>query len=103
MRTNSYAGAPGFVNSDLDFLANKGPIPVGNWTIGRAYRHPRLGANTMNLEPASGTQTWGRSLFRIHADNSAQNQTASEGCPIVGPAARAWLAGRDGGTLTVVP
>ena len=48
----------------------KGPIPPGKYRIGPAYKHANLGPVVMNLDPLPGTEMYGRSLFRIHGDNS---------------------------------
>jgi RHS repeat-associated protein len=81
---SGYSGAPGFVNdSDSQSFPYAGPIPQGIYDIGLAYTHPRLKGFTMNLEPRSGTDTFGRDLFRIHGDNSEKNQSASEGCVVL--------------------
>jgi RHS repeat-associated protein len=61
-----------------------GPIPVGDWSIGPMHSSPNTGVGTMNLTPVPGTNTFGRTLFRIHGDNSARNHSASTGC-IVAP------------------
>lgn len=71
-------------------LKAEGPIPPGLWEIGLPHKHPVLGPCVMNLDPAPGTDTLGRSLFRIHGDN--KNHTASEGCIILGPALRQFIA-----------
>lgn len=58
-----------------------GPIPPGRYRIGPAYRHPRLGPVTMNLDPLPDTEMFGRALFRIHGDNATHD--ASRGCIIL--------------------
>lgn len=77
-------------NPDAESIAQTGPIPRGRWKIGSAYAHPHLGPCVMNLEPAEGADTHGRSLFRIHGDNA--RHAASEGCIILGPAIRRLIA-----------
>ena len=69
----------------MQAVAGVGPIPKGVWKIGPAYHHPVLGVLTMDLEPMPGTDTFGRSLFRIHG-NDAEND-ASHGCIIL----PAWI------------
>lgn len=61
-------------------VPNVGPIPPGKYRIGKAYQHEHLGPVVMNLDPLPGTNTFGRSLFRIHGDNKEHN--ASHGCII---------------------
>lgn len=67
-----------------------GPIPKGKYKIGMPYSHPHLGPRTMNLDPEPGTDTHGRSLFRIHGDNARND--ASHGCVILGPTLRELVA-----------
>jgi hypothetical protein len=67
-----------------------GPIPQGRYRIGPAYDDPRLGPCVMHLDPLPGTNTFGRSLFRIHGDNARHD--ASHGCIILGPAIRRLIA-----------
>lgn len=62
---NEYANDPTKVKEKA-----KGPIPPGKYKIGKAYQHDHLGPVVMNLDPLPGTDTFGRSLFRIHGDNS---------------------------------
>lgn len=78
-----------------------GPIPPGRYRIGPAYRHPRLGPVTMNLDPLSGTEMFGRSLFRIHGDNAAHD--ASHGCIILSRALRDAIAAGPDRLLDVTP
>ena len=67
----------------------RGPIPPGKYRIGPAYKHPKLGPVVMNLEPLPGTNTLGRSAFRIHGDNSTPDpHDGSHGCIVCGPAIR---------------
>jgi hypothetical protein len=75
---------------EAQILANTGPIPQGRWKIGPAHSHPHLGPCVMNLEPLAGTETFGRSAFRIHGDNARHD--ASEGCIILGPSIRREIA-----------
>jgi hypothetical protein len=84
---NGYSGhGEGRNNPAMQGVPRVGPIPVGRYRIGQAYPHPRLGPCVMNLDPLPGTDTLGRSLFRIHGDNARHD--ASEGCIILGPAIR---------------
>ena len=62
-----------------------GPIPRGKWEIGAFFDDPGgKGQVVAHLTPCDGTETFGRSGFLIHGDNSALNHSASEGC-IVAP------------------
>jgi hypothetical protein len=55
----------------------------------------------MNLDPVDGTNTFGRSLFRIHGDNARHD--ASEGCIILGPSIRKLIAASGDHDLEVMP
>lgn len=89
-----YAGAgktkaAGRNNPAMEAVVAKGPIPRGLWRIGPAYRNPNLGPICMNLDPV-GHDAHGRTLFRIHGNNSADD--ASHGCIILGPTIRTMIA-----------
>jgi hypothetical protein len=88
-------------NPDAQALADIGPILQGVYTIGAPYDHPHLGPCVMNLEPAPDTQTFGRSLFRIHGDNAQHD--ASHGCIILGPTLRHQISASSDRALTVTP
>src|SRR4051812_45835473 len=77
-------------NSHLQNIKKVGPIPQGKWTIGKPRKSPKVGPVAMDLKPASGTNTFGRSAFMIHGDNKASN--ASEGCVILARSLREMVA-----------
>lgn len=81
-------------------VQNVGPIPRGNYIIGVAYADGHLGPVVMNLDPVSGTNTFGRSLFRIHGNNT--DNDASHGCIILGPMIRKSIALSGDTQLTVI-
>jgi hypothetical protein len=60
-----------------------GPIPQGMWKIGDVYNSKNTGPYTIILTPMNGTQTFGRSAFRIHGDSIKAPGTASKGCVIL--------------------
>lgn len=97
-----YSGAKGpwCNNPDAEKERAEGPIPEGKWSIGPAHFSDHTGPVTMNLEPLPGTETYGRSLFRIHGDNTTHN--ASHGCIILPRAAREAIADSNDHTLCVV-
>jgi RHS repeat-associated protein len=100
----AYSGqGPGVNNPAYQAVQDVGPIPQGAYIIGPAYTHPNLGPVTMNLYPANSFQMFGRSRFRIHGDNSAQNQTASEGCIVLPRAAREQMGNSPDKELWVLP
>lgn len=80
-----------------------GPLPPGKWSIGPAYNHPKLGPVVMNLDPLPGTEVYGRSLFRIHGDNSTPDpHDASHGCIILSRATRRAISASPVKTLNVI-
>jgi uncharacterized protein RhaS with RHS repeats len=108
--TGGYSGyGPGLNNPPLQNVQAQqggdpaGPIPQGSWSIGPPHYSPNTGPFTMNLNPLPGTNTFGRDLFRIHGDNSAQNQTASNGCIVEKRPIRNQIANSNDHCLQVVP
>lgn len=86
-RAAGYAGrGHGRNNHLLQSVRTVGPIPVGRYTIGRAFTHERLGPVAMRLDPHHDNQMFGRSGFLIHGDNTRGD--ASHGCIILSRAAR---------------
>ncbi len=88
-------------NPSMQDVHGIGPIPVGTYIIGAAYDDVGgLGPCVMHLDPAEGTNTFGRSLFRIHGDNARHD--ASHGCIILGPQIRKMIAVSSDKRLTVI-
>lgn len=78
-----YAGTgDGRNNPEMQHVIDVGPIPCGDYTIGPAYTHPKLGFVTMNLTPDPKNEMFGRADFRIHGDSV--DHDASEGCIVQG-------------------
>jgi hypothetical protein len=65
---------------------NVGPIPEGYYEIGHIYDSAHTGIGTITLTPVFGTNTYGRSGFKIHGDSKKHPGDASEGCIICGSA-----------------
>lgn len=81
---HGYAGHEwGKNNPSAEAAPDIGPVPVGLWKIGTPYENPKTGPFTMNLDPEPGTDTLGRSAFRIHGDSIANPGEASHGCIIL--------------------
>lgn len=81
-------------NSHLEHVPKVGPIPRGEWRVGRPYHHPHCGVYAMMLvQVPPRPLRHGRSGFLIHGDNKAHN--ASEGCIILALALRQqiWNSG----------
>ena len=73
-----------------------GPIPRGRWEIlGPPFTHEHAGPFVLRLQPAPGTETFGRSGFLIHGDSVILPGTASQGCIILSRAVRLhiWATG----------
>lgn len=94
-------GGVGLNNSNQQATPNVGPIPRGRYNISAAFRHPAKGPVVMRLTP-SGHNALGRSGFLIHGDNRAGNNSASEGCIILGPGLRNQVASSGDRVIEVV-
>jgi hypothetical protein len=80
-----------------------GPIPQGDWTIGPFFDDPGgKGPVVAHLIPCVDTQTFGRSGFMIHGDNSHMDHTASEGCIILSNPLRQLIKNSGDNQLIVV-
>jgi RHS repeat-associated protein len=97
----------GLNNPKAQDKPNVGPIPQGDWKIepqkdnvtGQGHKLPA----SMRLDPSKDTDTFGRSGFLIHGDNSQQNHSASNGCIILDRPTRNQIGGSGDNNLTVVP
>jgi hypothetical protein len=101
LQDEGYSGSgDGRNNPAMQDVVGVGPIPQGQYIIGDAYDDiGGLGPCVMHLDPYPATNTFGRSLFRIHGNNAAND--ASHGCVILGPATRHLIAASDDRTLVV--
>ncbi len=79
-----YAGhGEGKNNPAMQDVRSVGPIPAGLWRMVSVKDSPKTGQFTIVLMPEPGTDTRGRSEFRIHGDSRKAPGTASEGCIIL--------------------
>jgi hypothetical protein len=80
-----YSGADsGKNNPAMQAIHDVGPIPQGDWTIsGPPKNTPEHGPFVLTLQPAAGTQTFGRTGFLMHGDSIKAPGTASKGCIIM--------------------
>lgn len=79
-----YSGnGQGLNNPDMENVRAIGPIPKGRWQMDGVYNSAKVGPYAIILDPVSGTETFGRSAFRVHGDNSKGNRSASNGCIIM--------------------
>ncbi|WP_319002968.1 RHS repeat-associated core domain-containing protein [Desulfurispirillum indicum] len=99
-----YSGkGPGWNNPEMQHVKNVGPIPEGIYQIGPQFNSTRTGSGVLPLVPLPGTNTFGRDALQIHGDNRYGNQSASEGCVILGPDIRKYIANSLDYILRVVP
>jgi len=83
-------------NPDMQAVPDVGPIPQGEWTIvGPPVNTAGHGPYVLRLEPAHGTNTFGRSGFLMHGDSIEAPGCASHGCVIMPRAVReqVWNSG----------
>jgi Protein of unknown function (DUF2778) len=73
----------GINNPAMQSASGVGPLPQGVYNLRAVKDSPNTGPFTIVIEPAAGTDTLGRSAFRIHGDNCLANQSASHGCIIL--------------------
>jgi len=91
-------------NPSMQAVANLGPIPQGDWIIvGPPINTASHGPFVLRLEPANGTNLFGRSGFLMHGDSIETPGTASHGCIIMPRNIReqVWQSGDT--ALQVVP
>jgi hypothetical protein len=92
----------GLNNPAMQAAPGVGPIPRGAWKIVSVGDSPQTGKFTIVLDPKPGTDTCGRSAFRIHGDNVHLNHTASHGCIILQRIYREKIWGSGDRDLDVV-
>jgi hypothetical protein len=94
---SGYSGNGKGLNSPaMQGAVGVGPIPAGRWKMTELrLTGATTGPYTIVLEPEPGTDTKGRSAFRIHGDNRLMDHSASHGCIILPPAIRhqIWESG----------
>ncbi len=101
--SKGYAGrGRGVNNPAMQGIVGVGPVPRGMWNIGAPNDSPNTGPYTLPLAPQAGTDTLGRSQFRIHGDNRLGNRSASHGCLILPRAIRQQIWASKDHVLEVV-
>jgi RHS repeat-associated protein len=101
--SGGYSGnVTGYNNPSMN-VPNVGPILQGGWNIGTPYNSPNVGPFAIPLAPNSGTNTYGRTDFRIHGDNSCMCGSASEGCVIFNRQVRNQIINSGDPNFIVVP
>jgi RHS repeat-associated protein len=91
---------------EADDKANAGPLPRGEYSIGKQRDNTIHGGRvvlraSMRLTPNPSNVMEGRDGFLIHGDNAARNQSASEGCAVLGPVERNTVGQSGINTLEV--
>ena len=79
---------------------NVGPIPAGAYTLGKPREYKGM-KDCFDLTP-DGHKAQGRTEFLIHGDNKKMDNSASEGCIILGPEIRKKIADSGVTKLKVV-
>ncbi|KQX19328.1 MULTISPECIES: tlde1 domain-containing protein [unclassified Sphingomonas] len=101
--SRGYAGrGRGKNNPAMQAAVAVGPIPRGRWKIGAPYDSKNTGPFTLMLDPEPGTNTLGRSAFRIHGDSIRDPGNASHGCIILPPQVRRQIWNSGDRALEVV-
>lgn len=98
-----YSGNGADLNSPAaEGVIGRGPIPQGDWLIGKFQTYPHLGEVAAPLMPCAGNTMDGREGgFFIHGDNDLLNHTASDGCIVLSRPLRQAIAD-SGDTLLQV-
>jgi hypothetical protein len=86
-------------NPAMESIKATGPLPAGQWFIGKPRRSAATGPHAMDLRP-NGHDAHGRSAFQIHGDNATG--TASSGCIILPRAIREMISNSGDNALTVI-
>jgi hypothetical protein len=102
---NGYSGrGAGLDNPSAQATVDVGPIPAGQWTIGAFFDDPGgKGPMVCHLTACKGTETFGRTGFMIHGDNTQANHSASEGCIVLSRPLREQIAASGDSSLEVIP
>ncbi|MBT0718278.1 DUF2778 domain-containing protein [Rosenbergiella epipactidis] len=96
-----YSGFPPHVNrADSQHIPNSGPIPIGDYRIGKVTTS--RGPLTLVLHPAPHTIMFGRHSFRIHGDSLTTPGYASQGCIILSARTRQLIANSADRLLRVI-
>jgi hypothetical protein len=83
--SDCYSGyGPGKNKPAMQHVEGIGPIPEGLWYMTSVEDSPETGRDTIILQAAPDTNTYGRggSTFRIHGDGIGNPGKASRGCII---------------------
>ena len=80
-----------------------GPTPLGTYSMGTPHHSNTTVIYTMNLDPQPGTNTWGRTLFRVHGDNPKHIGQSSDGYIVLPLSVRQALWNSGDHVVKVIP
>ena len=90
-------------NPAAENVIGHGPIPEGEWQIGKFESYPHLGELAAPLTPMLGNDMDGREGgFFMHGDNAKMNFTASDGCIVLSRPLREAIAASGDADVTVI-
>jgi hypothetical protein len=101
----------GKYNPAMQNVQGLGPLPRGNYIVGRPFDYPRTAGNphgtgpySMRLTPNPHNRMFGRSGFLIHgaSTSSAHYGEESNGCIILAPSLRHKIGASSDHVLKVV-
>ena len=98
-----YSGADyGKNNPEWQSVKDVGPIPQGDYIIGKPYDSESHGPFVLPLTPAPANEMYGRAGFLMHGDSLLDPGHASEGCVIQSRDVREQVATSNDEMLRVV-
>lgn len=90
-------------NPSLERLPAVGPIPRGTYRVGPPHDSRKTGPYTLDLTPIKGTNTYGRTAFKMHSDSITHPGNASEGCIVMHVHTRQRVWGSNDWELEMIP
>lgn len=99
----AYSGfGPGRNNPLMQQIKDLGPIPQGQYEIGKPFDTVTHGPFVLELKPIGPTYTFGRSGFLLHGDSLEHPGKASHGCIAAARRVREAVAQSGDNQLTVI-
>lgn len=100
---SGYAGiGKGYNNPSQDGTKNVGPLPAGDYTIGKQEDHGDK-KTSMNLMPDKGNDMKKRDSFMIHGAHDNDQKDSSNGCIVLDKKSRDKVGASEDTSLHVVP
>lgn len=101
--STGYAGnGLGKNNPDMEGEPNVGPIPCGQYAIGKGVDRPTTGILSLPLTPKDSGAIYGRNSFFCHGDLIGSPGNASDGCPIADHTTRQLIDSSTDKILNVI-